>query len=167
MKTTNILIPTDFSLTSLQAIPALMQRQPGKKFNILLVNFLGLSDSISDLLMLSRRSREYEHITQEFMDECKRLAAQYPNQIDNLQTEFFYGNTVAVFKNYLEAREIDQIAKLKDYNCALLTPNSYEPTQLLERSKYPVLTVQPFTPSPQRAKVKALHTIEELEWQEF
>nr|WP_294948206.1 hypothetical protein [uncultured Mucilaginibacter sp.] len=165
MKTTNILIPTDFSLTSLKAIPALLEQQPGQQFNITLVNFLGLSDSISELLMLSRRSREYEHVTQEFLDECSRLSRGYSNQILSLQTEFFYGTTVAVFKNYLEAREIDQIARLKDHNYLKLTPLSYEPGPLLERSKCQLINLAPYV-KPQPVKVKALHTIEQFELQQ-
>ena len=165
MKTTNILIPTDFSLDSLKAIPALIQQQPGQQFNITLVNFLGLSDSISDLLMLSRRSREYEFVTQEFLNECTRLSREYSNQILSLQPEFFYGNTVALFKNYLEAREIHQVARLKDFSYLKLTPMSYEPGTLLERSKCNVINLVPYI-KPQPVKVKALHTIEELELQQ-
>ncbi|MEO7212338.1 hypothetical protein [Mucilaginibacter sp.] len=165
MKTTNILIPTDFSLASLKAIPALIQQQPGQKFKITLVNFLGLSDSISELLMLSRRSREYEHVTQEFLNECTRLSREYSGQIEHLTTEFFYGNTVAVFKNYLEAREIDQVARLKDHTYAKLTPLSYEPGTLLERSKCKVITLAPYI-LPQPAKVKALYTVDQLELQQ-
>jgi hypothetical protein len=165
MKTTNILIPTDFSLASLEVIPALINQNPGKKYCIVLVNFLGLSDSITELLMLSRRSRDYEHITQEFMDKCTRLSNEYKSQIECLQTEFFYGNTVAVFKNYLEAREIHQIAKLKDHAFIKLTNRSYDPETLLERSKCKLITLQPYV-KPQPVKVKALDTVEQLELQQ-
>lgn len=165
MKTTNILIPTDFSLASLKVIPALTNQYPNQQYNIVLVNFLGLSDSISELLMLSRRSREYEHITQEFMDECTRLSREYSSQITSLQTEFFYGNTVAVFKNYLEAREIAQIAKLKDHDFMLLTNRSYDPETLLKRSKCPVISLAPYV-KPQTTRVKALHNVEEYELQQ-
>jgi hypothetical protein len=156
MKTTNILIPTDFSLASLKAIPALLQQQAGQKFNITLVNFLGLSDSISELLMLSRRSREYE---------CTRLSREYSEQIEHLTTEFFYGNTVAVFKNYLEAREIDQVARLRDHTYAKLTALSYEPGTLLERCKCRVINLAPYI-VPQPVKVKALYSVDELELQQ-
>lgn len=158
MKTTNILIPTDFSLASLKVIPALLQQNPNQRYNISLVNFLGLSDSISELLMLSRRSREYEHISQEFMDECIRLQRQYSGQIDNLQTEFFYGNTVAVFRNYLEAREIEQVAKLKDFEFAKINRYSYDPETILQRSKCQVINLTHINTKPEPAKVKALHS---------
>jgi hypothetical protein len=166
MKTTNILIPTDFSLDSLKAIPALIQQHSeGQKLKITLVNFLGLSDSITDMLMLSRRNREYELVTQVFLDECTRLSRQYSEQIEQIQTEFFYGTTVAMFKNYLEAREIDRVARLKDHAYALLTPMSYEPGTLLERSCAKVINLMPYI-KPQAVKVKALHTIEEMELQQ-
>lgn len=147
-----------------------MQQQPKQQFNIVLVNFLGLSDSISDLLMLSRRSREYELITQEFMDECTRLSRQYADQILCLDTEFFYGTTVAVFKNYLEAREITQIAKLQGYQIEKLTSLSYDPDLLLERSKYNVVSLAAIAKQEaakaKPAKVKASQTTAQLELQE-
>ncbi|OOQ62147.1 hypothetical protein [Mucilaginibacter pedocola] len=162
MKTTNILIPTDFSLESLQAVPALIQQQPGQKFNITMVNFLGLSDSISDLLMLSRRSREYEYVTQEFLDELTRLSREYGEYIESLQTEFFYGNTVALFKNYLEARDINQIARLKQFSYIKLTPMSNEPDAFLDRAKCPIVDLIPYI-TVQPTKIKALHSTDQLE----
>src|SRR4051812_4045176 len=105
MKTTNILIPTDFSLATLSTVNTLLAKHPEQKFNITLVHFLQLSDSITELLMLKRRSREYLHIGSEFEDRLTYLRQQYPQQIGVLYAEFFYGSTVAVFKNYLEAKE--------------------------------------------------------------
>ena len=167
MKATNILIPTDFSLTSLKVIPALLQQQPAQQFNIVLVNFLGLSDSITDLLMLSRRSRERELITQEFMDECTKLSREYADQILCLQTEFFYGTTIAVFKNYLEAREITQIAKLNNYQIEKLTSLSYDPDLLLERSQYKVVSLAPVvqlnSAATKPGKVTVPHTLQDME----
>jgi hypothetical protein len=43
MKTTNILIPTDFSVASLNAVNVLLEKAD-QRFNIVLVHFLQLSD---------------------------------------------------------------------------------------------------------------------------
>jgi hypothetical protein len=145
MKTTNILIPTDFSLASLNAISAFIQQQPNpdQRFKISLVHFLQLSDSISELLMLSRRSREYQYISAEFEEQLANYRRQYPGQIAMLHTEFFYGSTVAVFKNYLEAQQIDKIVALHEHPYQKLTQNSIDPTLLLQRSGYELLIVKP------------------------
>jgi hypothetical protein len=107
MKTVNIIIPSDFTLSSLNIIPALVERYPDQKFNISLVHFLQLSDSISDLLLLSRRSKEYQLISQEFYNECTILKAQYPEQIMSLNPDFFYGNDQRYFKHTEEINETE------------------------------------------------------------
>lgn len=143
METKNILIPTDFSLASLTAVEAFIQQHSGQRFNITLVHFLQLSDSITELLMLSRRSREYEHISPEFEARLNEYRQQYPDQIATIHPEFFYGSTVAVFKNYLEAQKINKIVALQGHEYDKLTQNSIDPSLLLERSGYPLLMVKP------------------------
>lgn len=142
MKTLNILIPSDFTLSSLNIIPALVERYPKQKLNITFAHFLQLSDSISDLLLLSRRSREYRLISDEFYAGCTMLKNDYPDQIVNLTPDFFYGNTIAVFKNYLEAKETDLIAMPDGHDYANLTPNSFNPAILMQRSGYKTLAVK-------------------------
>lgn len=141
MKTTNILIPTDFSVASLNAVNVLLEKAD-QRFNIVLVHFLQLSDSISELLMLNRRSREYQYITPEFEEKLNVLRQNYPGQITSIGTEFFYGNTVAVLKNYLEAKEIDMIVILKGHSYAKLTKNSIDPSLLIQRSGCKTITTE-------------------------
>ncbi|RZL41144.1 MAG: hypothetical protein EOO93_30225, partial [Pedobacter sp.] len=66
MKT--VLVPTDFNLESTKIIDALVQDQPNEKLNIIFLHAFKLSDSITDMLMLSRRSRDYENVSDEFYE---------------------------------------------------------------------------------------------------
>ena len=134
MKTQNILIPTDFSLESLNAVTGLLQKRPDQKFNISLVHFMQLSDSITELLMLARRNREYQYISAEFETAMHRIRKHNPEQVALIHTEFFYGSTVALFKNYLEAKDVDMIVTLQGHTYAKLNQNSIDPTLLLLRS---------------------------------
>jgi len=142
MKKLNIIIPSDFTLSSLNIIPVLAERYPDQKLNISLVHFLQLSDSISDLLLLSRRSREYQLISDEFYAGCTMLKNDYADRIENITPDFFYGNTVAVFKNYLEEKETGLIAMPENHSYARLTPNSFDPTILMQRSGYKIITLK-------------------------
>ena len=132
MKT--LLIPTDFNLKSLNAIPELVESFYPNKLNIILVHMMQITDDIQELLMLSRRSAEYQHISQEFYDTCTALKQKHSNSIDKIRIEFFYGSTVAVFKNFLEANDVDEIVMLRDYEYKLLNKNSIEPSLLVPRS---------------------------------
>ncbi|MFD1257282.1 hypothetical protein ACFQ3S_10785 [Mucilaginibacter terrae] len=132
MKT--LLIPTDFNIKSLNCIPALRKRYYPEKVNIVLVHMMKITDNMQELLMLSRRSTEYQHISEEFYNTCARLRQNNKNSIHNIRIEFFYGSTVAVFKNFLEANEVDAIVLLNNYRYALLNKNSIDPAQLVTRS---------------------------------
>lgn len=141
MKTKSILIPTDFSLATLNCVSGFLDKNPDQKFEVTMVHFLQLSDSISELLMLSRRNREYQHISNEFEEAMDKLRKKYASQLTTLHAEFFYGSTVAVFKNFLEHKEIDAILMLHGHQYAKLAENSIDPYLMVERSGYPVLTI--------------------------
>jgi len=143
MKTQNILIPTDFSIESLNAVAGLLQKRPEQKFNISLVHFMQLSDSITELLMLSRRNREYQYISPEFEAAMRQIRKNNPEQVALIHTEFFYGSTVALFKNYLEAKEVDLIVTLQGHTYAKLNQNSIDPSLLFLRGGCQLLSLSP------------------------
>lgn len=144
MKT--LLIPTDFKLQSLNCIPQLTQQFYPHKLNIILVHTIGVTDSISELLMLSRRSVEYRHIPDAFYKACNEIKRDYKININEIRIEFFYGNTVAAFKNFLEANGVDAIIDLENYDYELLTEKSSDPTLLMSRSGVQVITIDTMLP---------------------
>ncbi|MFC3559673.1 hypothetical protein [Pedobacter jamesrossensis] len=146
MKT--VLVPTDFNLESTKIIDALVQNQGEEKLNIIFVHAFKLSDSITDMLMLSRRSRDYENISDEFYLAINNFKKQYPNQINCVGIEYFYGSTVAAFKNFIEAFDVQAVAYLKDYKFTPINKYSINPKFLTERSgcetiQLNVLTIHP------------------------
>jgi hypothetical protein len=132
MKT--LLIPTDFKLKSLDCIAGLTQRYYPEKVKIVLVHMMKITDCAQELQMLSRRSAEYQHISQDFYNTCAQLKQKYANSINNIRVEFFYGSTLVVFKNFLEANEVDTIVMLENYDYAMLNKNSVDPALLVNRS---------------------------------
>ena len=132
MKT--VLVPTDFNLESTKIIDALVQAQPLETLNVIFLHAFKLSDSISDMLMLSRRSRDYENVSDEFYQKLTDYKKRYAHQINNIGIEYFYGSTVSAFKNFIEAFDVDCIAYPKDYNFKALNKYSIDPKFLTERS---------------------------------
>jgi len=156
MKT--LLIPTDFNLASLNCIPGLVQRYAPEKVEVILVHMMKVTDNIGELLMLSRRSSEYRHISEDFYKACSQLKQQYADSINNIRIEFFYGSTVAVFKNFLEANEVDAIVMLENYDYRMLNKNSSEPALLANRSGYELV----YTNCNEPASAKAIANQEDL-----
>ncbi|SDF41013.1 hypothetical protein SAMN05216464_11795 [Mucilaginibacter pineti] len=136
MKT--LLIPTDFTQQSIQSIPVLARQYYPQQINIVLVHMLKITDNISELLMLSRRSVEYRHIPDNFYKRCTELERKHSHLINKIAITFFYGSTVAVFNNFLEANEVDAIVMPHD-NYQLLFKNSIDPEILIGKSKIEVI----------------------------
>ena len=143
MKT--VLVPTDFKLESIKIIDALIQHQKNETLNIIFVHAFKLSDSITDMLMLSRRSRDYENVSDEFYQQINQAKAKYPSQINAIGIEYFYGSTVAAFKNFIEAFDVERIAYLKEYNFTPINKYSIDPKILTERAGCEVIQLNTLT----------------------
>ena len=139
MKT--VLVPTDFNLASTKIIDGLTQNQPKETFNIIFVHAFKLSD----MLMLSRRSKDYENISDEFYQMLNNYKAKYANQINNIGIEYFYGSTVAAFKNFIEAFDVEAIAYPKDYSFKAINKYSIDPKVLTARCGCEVLELNIMT----------------------
>ena len=138
MKT--LLIPTDFTQQSIQSIPALVHQYYPEKVNVVLVHMLKITDSLSELLMLSRRSVEYRHIPDNFYTRCTELQNKHSHLINHIAINFFYGSTVAVFNNYLEANEVDAIVRPHDHY-QLLFKNSIDPKMLISKCSIKIIAL--------------------------
>ncbi|TCD11152.1 hypothetical protein EZ449_06560 [Pedobacter frigidisoli] len=143
MKT--ILIPTDFNLESTKIIDALVQNQPNETLNIIFVHAFKLSDSITDMLMLSRRSRDYENVSDEFYQQLNQSKSKYSAKINTIGIEYFYGSTVAAFKNFIEAFDVECVAYLKGYTFKPINKFSIDPKFLTARCGCEVLELNIMT----------------------
>lgn len=138
----NVLIPTDFTLESLENIGRLAENLPKEKLNIRLVHFIKLSDSMSELLLLSQRTKEHELITDEFILQADEWRRKYGSQIQSVQVTCFYGSTVAVFQNYLEGNEMDAIAHTPGFNYGKASKHSFDPSSIIARSGIEVIALE-------------------------
>ena len=139
MKT--VLIPTDFNVGSLTIIDTLVLTNKPETIRIIFLHAFKLSDSITDMLMLSRRSRDYENISQEFYDQIAHYKQKYPNDIESIGIEYFYGSTVVAFKNFLERIAPSFIAYPKNYNFNPINKYSINPVHLTNRCGYNVIAL--------------------------
>ncbi|MBL4676808.1 MAG: hypothetical protein JKY70_11495 [Mucilaginibacter sp.] len=137
MKT--ILIPTDYQASSLECVPAICNRFKGEELNLIFVHVFKLSDSITDIMMLSRRSREYEQVSDEFFNTMEALRKQY-TQINDVKIEFLYGSTLSMFKTFIELNEVDVVIELEDNEFNPIHRSSIDPTLLVKRSGLPVIS---------------------------
>lgn len=137
----SILIPTDFNLSALNCIPALCNQYKDEKLRFYFVHMFKLSDSISDLLMLSRRSREFEQVDEDFYNQCAEMKRKY-QQIETLKVDFLYGSTLSMFKNFLEDNDINAV--LDPANCSIskINKSSIDPNVLIAKSGLPIVKIE-------------------------
>jgi hypothetical protein len=138
MKT--ILIPTDYQPASLDCIHELCSQFKNEELSLIFIHVFKLSDSITDLLMLSKRSREYEKVSDEFYERCNLLRLQYP-RIKKVRIEFLYGSTLSMFKNFIEANEVDGIVNSEACTSEPLHKSSIDASVLVKKCGLPLISV--------------------------
>ena len=149
----NILIPTDFNVNALTCIEELCQQHESSRFRLTFIHLFKISDSITELLMLSRRNREYDYVSDQFYQATERLKAKYP-QIENVKVDFFYGSTLSMFRNYLEAHTIDAVLDLKHCSLKPLNKMSVNPEHLIQKCGLEVFSLEGRTQTSVRMPVQ-------------
>ncbi|RYY37715.1 MAG: hypothetical protein EOP46_01635 [Sphingobacteriaceae bacterium] len=134
-----ILVPTDFKVSSLDCVAAISEQFTGEEVKFIFVHMFKLSDSITDLLMLSRRSREYEVIEDGFYNRCIQIKRDNP-LVNDIKVEFLYGSTLSMFRNFIEANNVTQILNVDDCSVGKINKSSINPSTLIQKSGLPVIT---------------------------
>ncbi|RYD89490.1 MAG: hypothetical protein EOP54_25520 [Sphingobacteriales bacterium] len=135
-----ILIPTNFDISSIDCIPAVCDQFEGQDLKFIFMHMFKLSDSISELLMLSKRSRDHAQISEEFYNGCALLKREYP-QILEMKIEFLYGSTLSFFKNFIEDNDVTHIVNQDDCSAYKINKSSIDPAILIKKCGLPVLSV--------------------------
>lgn len=136
MKT--IIIPCDFSMESFHVAETIV-RNSKEQVKILFIHLFHVADDIQDLLFSNYRKKEYEFVSAEFRQECKMLTNLYPDILKSVKIEFFYGNKLAVFKNFLDYNQADFIAYSKSYGIPKLSKSSIDALPVIMKCGIPVL----------------------------
>ncbi len=135
-----ILIPADFKAVPYKDLSILCNRFGGEEIRLLFVHMFKLSDSETDLLMLARRSREYEQVSDEFYDGCKELKKKHP-QIKEIKIEFLYGSTLGMFKNFLDTHLVNMVLNINGSYAGKINKASIDPAVLIKKSGLPIITI--------------------------
>ena len=125
-----ILIPTDFTVGSLEIMNTLA-RNTDNKLNIVLF----LVEAMSRAGINSHNKL----ISENLRLACKRIRANNSN-ITNISFRNMYGTTIAAFKNYAEANAINMILLPPTYRFVYITRESVDPTRMFKKSGLPLIT---------------------------
>lgn len=136
-----ILIPTDFSIESLNLFKEAAQSVEIGSVNIIFLHCVHLSDSIFELLFFSKKDLIDSLINPDFNDACKIIRNKYSSHINSALVEIFSGLTQTAFQNFLEGHRVDEIYVPKNYTLKLTDKRSFDPMPFIQKATVPVTEV--------------------------
>ena len=131
---TNILVPTDFTSSSLQLAVQAIQSIDARNINILLFHAFEMPSSEFELLDPYRQRPYAGLITDSFRQECKQLKEKYSTVLGKINFRCMEGSTVPLFRNFINANEIDLIYCPEHYQFKPVHKRSIDPRPLFKRS---------------------------------
>lgn len=136
---TNILVPTDFTPASLKFAEGALKNVSVEKCNIVLYHAFAMPSSPFDLLGGSLHDPSCELITESFRQACKQLKDDHTKMVNKIIVRSMIGNTKALFRNFIEANDIDLIYCPEEFYFKPVHSRSVNPLSLFKKCGIPVL----------------------------
>jgi hypothetical protein len=130
-----ILIPTDFSIESLNLFKAAVQTGASAPVHIVFVHGAYSSVSVMDLMFSSPRKIHESLITANFRNACTIIRNKFASSISSDRIEFFSGITQSAFQNFLEGNNIDEIFIPKNYTFTKASDRSFDILPFIRNSR--------------------------------
>ncbi|GAA0879468.1 hypothetical protein GCM10009119_24360 [Algoriphagus jejuensis] len=139
-----ILIPTDFTVTSLNIAKIAMQKscEHHEKINLILLHGLMASTSITELLFYSKRKVLDKLETPEFHASCKLLLAKFEDKIERMTVDIFSGINQSAFENYTSANRVDEAFIPVNNKLKLKNSDSFDMIPFFRKSKLKITEVK-------------------------
>lgn len=136
-----ILIPTDFSVQSLNVLKSILSANSSQiKFDIILMHGFNLSDSIMDLLFYSKYQQINALTSSEFNEACEVIKNKYDSQISSLKIDLFSGYTISSFNNYIEINKIEEVFT-SNKELHFTNKNSFSMARFIKKCKITTTTI--------------------------
>lgn len=136
---TNILVPTDFTPASLKLAENAVNSGNYERCNLVLFHAFDITTSPYDMLVSGYVDPSCELMNEPFRQACKQLKDDYGKKINKIIVRSMAGNTRAVFRNFVEANDIDLIYCPEDYHFRPVHPRSIDPCYLFRKAAVPVV----------------------------
>lgn len=104
-----VLIPTDFTIQSLNILKTFLNQNPHNQYNIVLAHGLNIGDSIRDLLFFSKNKQVQDLSNDAFIEAFEVIKNKFGSQINSIKIDFFTGINQAAFNNFIEGNQIYQV----------------------------------------------------------
>ncbi len=130
----NILVPTDFTPASFDLVENTIQTMGEQVLNIMLFHAFQMPFFTGDLIR-NQRKPYHDLLTDAFRNNCKQIKQQFPKQVNTITFRHLYGNTPAVFRNFVDANDIDLIVYPDQYEFIKVHPDSVDPERMFKKKR--------------------------------
>tara|TARA_R110000796_G_scaffold252631_3_gene389363 strand:- start:25102 stop:25581 length:480 start_codon:yes stop_codon:yes gene_type:complete len=103
-----ILIPTDFTVESLNVLKYVLEHHSEKKLHILLVHSTKLPDSIPELLFFRKQTLMKSLMSNAFCEAKDIIANKFCSKIHTIETDLYFGINRFALKKYVEVHNISE-----------------------------------------------------------
>jgi hypothetical protein len=134
----HLLIPTDFSLQSLNAVHGALATRKNEEYKITLFHLLSMPVALPDLIFRPFARQEQKSINKDFLEACEIIQNKYGSRIKSLKVKFAYGDTVAYLRNYLEGEKVDKIVLVNNIQFVKPYSHSVDCIRLLRKTGFPI-----------------------------
>ncbi len=143
----HIVLPTDFSIGSLQPVHEVMQYHRHDVVRITMLHLVDIPSGIGDLLFRLRRMDERFPVPKLFLDACEVLANRYDSRLTAIAPLIRYGSTAGFLENLISGLKADLVYFREGYQEQLPFEDSVPLAPLLLRCRANIIRLEPAAPS--------------------
>lgn len=134
-----VLIPTDFSVKSLNLLLEFLKQTPSDKYEIIMAHGYDISNSFSEMLFYSEHKILTKLLTKEFRESCHLIENTYRSRLYKFKFSILTGNGKRYVQNYISSNKIDIVVCSNGYKMKFRSRNSFDIQPYLKTSKAEVL----------------------------
>ncbi len=143
---TKILIPTDFTVESLNTLKLVLgNSNENDSFDVVLVHGTHLEDSITEMLFFSKGKILRKLVNREFHNACEMLRAM--KQVNSIRTDIFTGFKQKAFDYFIEGHGIDSAAIPTNYQFKNAGRYSFDMLAFIRKSALKITEVSWYSES--------------------
>lgn len=128
-----LLIPTDFTVESLNTLKLALEKHKHEQVSVVLFHAERLSDSITELLFYSPAKALRQAISGTFSEAVTILKNTYESSAQAIHVELFHGTNVRAFVNFATSHKTDLIYIPKNYRLKI-PKKGIDPIPLIKQS---------------------------------
>tara|TARA_R110002051_G_scaffold1700_3_gene9622 strand:+ start:12009 stop:12488 length:480 start_codon:yes stop_codon:yes gene_type:complete len=121
-----ILIPTDFTVESLNVLKYVLEHHSEKKIHIVLVHGTMLPDSISELLFFRKNVFMESLMSDAFCEAKDIIANKFFSKIHRIETELYFGFNRSALQKFIEAHHITEAYIPTNYTFKKVNKKSFD-----------------------------------------